>query len=265
MSNWFDEDAERTDEDLDLFENLLYGDEVDDRAVEPDYGSEDDDAPLGEDGEPLEDEKRIYAGLAYERYDLMSDAVNGAIADMHLDDAYQLPDKESFYRDIEILSPFYDVMLARGWEPEFVFVPDGLTHQQWSGLLGTSDGGQPRDVLDASGLQTFDDELFDFGHGESPWRLVVICTTVDVPIAGISPDGERGQAAGTIMRTLEDVVSVDEFDTAEEVVKYISPTAAEYLAAQWTRLIDREEPLDSDGTATLLQDCLLYTSDAADE
>jgi len=174
-----------------------------------------------------------FAGSLERHYDFINATVEAAIVQGFLGEDYTLPPVEDFFGGMEVIIALSIEPETEGWEPEVVFVPHGLSLEQWADLVGLDANDDRLVQLHAMAAEADAD-------AQSKWSMVIM-------------NGVNGTVPAEVVTALAPEEARSDPAT---VVRAVSPTFIEYLAAQWGRDVCEDVPLDVD-TATLLQERLV--------
>jgi hypothetical protein len=226
-------------------EYLPGGDDFDDEATDIFWGA---DGSGAEFEMPEAMGSRVYFNLAMAQHDLTSEVVADAISRRNLPGDYTVPEMSQFFDDLETLAPIYELFEEREWEPEIVFVPPKLTASQWNFLLA---GWQTATNEISAGLHVDDDLSGDaVDSTDLSWRVILTSGPETTPLIEVSADGVHGEDADLVVDALAELLGVE---ALPDVVHKACPTLAEYLALQWSRLMKGEQPVDIEGSTTIIQ------------
>lgn len=163
-------------------------------------------------------------------------------------------------------------MASRGWEPEVVFVPKGLSVKQWDALLtGHAVDGDLSKYDDYSNNPWLNTSRIDnsFIHTRTPnddyvvietensdqggsWDLAVISATPGAEFVNVSPDGAHGPNARDVLKSLltffRDTGRSAPASTAE-LISQLSPSSQVLQALQLSLMQQSKTPVHegSDG------------------
>lgn len=202
--------------------------------------------------EELKDLDAEYIGRAVARYIKAREMITSRIYDGSLPETYKMPDLNEFADKFVALAPSYEAWVAEGWEPEVVFVPEGLSHQQWDNLLrghrlenGRSSEGVS---IDWEGVYNPIDITAPTTE-ETNYNLwdVAIMSGLDHPaLVNVSPDGTHGNSAKETIKLLSKLPSFTPSSSLEGIIKQFSPSQDMHFAFELARLNLGERPADVD-------------------
>jgi hypothetical protein len=136
-------------------------------------------------------------------------------------------------------------MVKNGWQPDVVFVPRGLSLEQWNALLT---GHRLADHSWTEGVHRtwagFEAVQPTVSLDASPWGISVVSAAQRPVLASVSKDGEYGFNAANAVRALVELPSVSDASSPAAIVRGASPTGERYLALQLSRLERGEMPVD---------------------
>jgi len=175
------------------------------------------------------------------------------IKDGMLPETYQLPELSTFAERIIALAPTYEAFAVRGWQPEVVFVPEGLSFEQWHGLLSgyklksgyhnkskgaqRSWGDYANSLTDPTAKETADNGV---------WGIAIVSATDDPVLLRVSPDGTYGPNAKEAVKALAELPTVSNASNPEAVIKQFSPSQDVYFGLQLARFERSEQPVDAE-------------------
>ncbi|HJQ08764.1 MAG TPA: hypothetical protein VJ836_04775 [Candidatus Saccharimonadales bacterium] len=166
-----------------------------------------------------------------------------------------------FIEQIQVLAPVYEAMKARGWEPEVIFVPHGLSEHEWDGLL--TGHAAPDDKVSVKPTTHWTDPgktpillpplLPGLSTPRPKWSAGIICGNQRAPLCGISKDGQ-GPGIIKMMEQLAGLPGMARDMSPVAVIRNFSPDLDDYRALQWQRLARSETPVDTEsGAYTILK------------
>lgn len=193
-----------------------------------------------------------YKSRIITRYIKTSKMITIRINNGSLPETYKMPDLNEFADRLVALAPSYEAWVAEGWEPEVVFVPEELSHEQWNNLLrghklknGRSSEGvsiewegiyNPIDITAPTTKET-DHNLWD----------VAVMSGLDHPaLVNVSPDGTHGNSAAETIKLLSKLPSFTPSSSMEGIIKQFSPSQDMHFAFELARLNRGERPADVD-------------------
>lgn len=175
-------------------------------------------------------------------------AVAGYIDSGKLPEAYRLPELGTLMERVEALASSFEHQTGQGWEPAVEFVPQGLSREQWSGLLHGHKLPDGRKMQGAYTTFSGEGETVDPTSAEavdSFWDVAVISTTDRPVFTNVSKDGTHGSYAKKVVKALSAMPSVTDISSPEAVIATASPREEVYNAMQLSRLERGEQPVDA--------------------
>jgi hypothetical protein len=189
-----------------------------------------------------------YGERVVTRYNEKYVAVDGYIREGRLPEAYRLPELGALIDRAVAVAPTHEHLKKIALEPNVVFVPKGLTREQWNGLFKgqkLSNG----EVMEGN-WYGFDEELIDPTMPEaddSLWDVAVISETDRPALTNVSKDGEHGSNAKKALKAMLAMPSVEgQSLTSAELVAEVSPREEVYNGMQLSRLERGKLPVDSE-------------------
>ncbi len=202
----------------------------------------------GESAEPLQGLSAGYRECLVARYAQAREAVARQINDGTLPESYELPELSALLARAISLAPTYETMANNDWRPEVVFVPRGLSLEQWNGLL------TGHRLADRSWTEGVHRTWAGFEPARpaaavtdaSAWGIAVISAAERPVFTSVSKDGEHGFNADDTVKALSRLPSVLDDTSPEAIIRRASPTEERYWALQLARLERGEAPVDSE-------------------
>lgn len=210
---------------------------------------------------------RAYRETVAARYLEIQNMVNQRIEEGILPEQYKLLGlNEILLNRLKTLIPTYEIMEDRNWQPEIVFVPQGLKFRHWNKLL-----------------VAYDDRLTDFDEGEEPeglyhswiddqeiarqevkdtsiWDVAVVSAADNLPSINISRESKLiPNSRYGIKKLMLELPGINKTLSWREIIEKVSPTEEIYCALQMA-LLEREKPPVDSGTPTtrtLLRDGII--------
>ncbi len=197
--------------------------------------------------ERLEGLPADYREQVVTRYEQKRQAVARQIKDGTLPENYQLPELSTFVERVVALAPTHEVMPKKDWQPEVVFVPKGLSLEQWDVLLTGHELGNDSKSAGAYRTWTGHEVVDQASEADGNlWGVAVISATDRPVLTNVSKDGKNGSNAKQAVKALSELPSVTDTSSAEAVVKQASPTEERYFALQLARMERGEKPVDAE-------------------
>ncbi|MEK7059577.1 MAG: hypothetical protein AAB971_02370 [Patescibacteria group bacterium] len=207
-----------------------------------------------------------YRELVVTRYAERYTAVDGYIREGKLSEAYRLPELGSLMGRIVAIAPAHEAIEASGGQPEFDFVPQGLSLEQWSGLLK---GHRLPDGEISNGAYRYHsiDKVTDPTkprQDTNRWDVAVMDVSPEPAVRGISADGSKAAKDYNLKKSLKALEEASQaigmpvrintncdLSPNELLIKQISPSEDMKFAIQLGRLERREQPIDSNNIWTI--------------
>lgn len=165
---------------------------------------------------------------------------------------------------LEQLKPVYDIFNKKGWEPELVFTPKGLTLEQWSDILTgyeLPNGEKFRGIYKPSlKLAEFKFNCLGNRVDDDLWDVAVVSSLDKPAILDINPEGNLGKGSLKDIDELVPLLNDWRKDVDRLMIKRISPTVETYLAMRLAGLERGDKTIDS-RTHTLVQEDVDGSSD----
>ncbi|MBI4101146.1 hypothetical protein HY441_01565 [Candidatus Microgenomates bacterium] len=188
-----------------------------------------------------------YLADVVSRYADIRRATELKVATGDLPETVERPDLAKLAERVVALAPTFEAMDQKGYEPVVVFVPKGLTFEQWHGVMYNyelPDGSKSEGVWRS--WDDYADTMTDPTGSETSdeaWDVAVVNGTERPAFVNVSPDGKNGSNAKATIKELAELPSVAGKTTAE-LVKQLSPAQDTYFALQLARFIRGEAPVD---------------------
>jgi len=140
--------------------------------------------------------------------------------------------------------PIFDVMQQKGWKPEVVLVPKGLSLDTWNTLLT---GHRLPDGKLSEGL-AYPENILDNPEPVSDetdrWEVVVISAGSRPPIREVRPDGANDKYTQKMNALIADLLDKTKSSSLPTVRRF-SPSREAYLALQLTQFARHKPPVDA--------------------
>ena len=192
-----------------------------------------------------------YRDAAETSYKLWEQLVNHAIEGKQLPENYALPPYLKHLKQIVALASTYETMGREKWQPEVIFVPEGLDIQQWNALYTV---GAPADDLKGGSVRAFRRwDLYGEGSGKANessadlWEVAIIDSAPTPAIRKLKVGGlvvPDGKQILEKLSVLPNVPSNSSVTQLPDIIRLTSPSESCYLALQRTLLMRRKEPID---------------------
>lgn len=190
------------------------------------------------------------------KHRLLGAVLNKAIDNKSLALEYRLPEMSFFAADIINLIPVFIAAQEMELEPEFIFVPQNLTIEQWSNLLNnlssiTNNRNLENGITVTNNFEVPIDRFQNDKLENNHWKLSVI-TSSPLTVQGNQAIVTKLCRDGLNLPDRENIAELTKFFTNQEYAANLAPSIKQtdtrfddYLSLQLLRLLNHQEPIDS--------------------